>query len=149
MGKSSISGFSSMPSLITGGHGKIVEATKTSNSATHLSTSPLAIILILKSHHSNLPITFLFPKRKRPKNRQAAFRNDPVNAHHDLLGDVFILARSKILHDPPGFGQLGLHRDLRIHLRWKGIGQNGQGKENPKVSLSYCFIISGWWFQSL
>mmetsp|Transcript_20996 Transcript_20996/g.35049 ORF Transcript_20996/g.35049 Transcript_20996/m.35049 type:complete len:307 (-) Transcript_20996:1106-2026(-) len=45
-----------------------------------------------------------------------ALRNDPVDAHHDLLGDVFILARSKILHDPPGFGQLGLHRDLRIHL---------------------------------
>ena len=66
-------------------------------------------------HHSP------FPKKNAKNGRQAALGNDPVDAHHDLLRDVLILACSEILHNPPGFGQLGLHRDLRIHLA--GLGQ--------------------------
>lgn len=89
---------------------------------TNLSTvplSPLAIILSPpKSHHSNLSIT---PQKNAKNRRQAALGNDPVDAHHDLLRDVLILACSEILHNPPGLGQLGLHRDLRIHLA--GLGQ--------------------------
>ena len=58
IGKSSINGgFSSTPSLITGGHGKIVEATKTSNSA----KTPISLLYLTSGSAHHYP----FPQEKK------------------------------------------------------------------------------------